>query len=190
MSTAAEHLHFTAEAYLAWEAEQAGKHEFVRGEVFAMTGTSDRHNDIMLNCIVALRPQLQGKPCRLYAADVKLRVEAVDAFFYPDLFITCSAADHADRHVKREAGVVIEILSPATAAYDRGAKFDAYRQLPSLREYVLIDPERISVHVYHRNEDGHWTFLPYTTGETVELSSLGLQVPVAGIYAGTEPSDP
>lgn len=183
MSTAAEHLHFTADAYLTWEAEQAGKHEFVRGEVFAMTGTTDRHNDIMLNCIVALRPQLQGKPCRLYAADVKLRVEAADAFFYPDLFITCSAADHADRHIKREAGIVIEILSPATAAYDQGAKFAAYRQLPSLREYVLIDPDAVSVNVFRRSEDGHWVLWPYAAGETIELPSLGLSLPVDDLYA-------
>lgn len=189
MSTLAERLTFTSEDYLAWEATQTEKHEYFHGEVFAMTGTTDRHNEILLNCVVALRPQLQDKPCRLYAADVKLRVETADAYFYPDLFITSSAADHADRHVKREACVVIEILSPATAACDQGAKFAAYRQLPSLREYVLIDPDQPIIHVFHRNEDGHWTFLPYTTGETVELSSLGLQVPVAEIYAGTEPSD-
>ena len=190
MSTAAEHLYFTAEAYLAWEAEQAGKHEFVRGEVFAMTGTSVRHNLICGNLFAHLHAHLRNRPCRVFFADIKLRVDAADAYFYPDLLVTCSTADRAEPYVMREPCVVVEVLSPATAAYDQGAKFDAYRQLPSLREYVLIDPERISVHVYHRNEDGHWTFLPYTTGETVELSSLGLQVPVAGIYAGTEPSDP
>ncbi|MCB1982700.1 MAG: Uma2 family endonuclease, partial [Rhodoferax sp.] len=119
----------SADEFLAWEAGQPLRHEFVAGEVFAMAGGEDRNNTVALNLVVALRQSLRGSPCRVYAGDVKLGVEAADAFFYPDLMVTCSAADAADRLVKREPVLVVEVLSPATAAFDRGPKFAAYRML-------------------------------------------------------------
>ena len=183
ISTAAAHLRFTADAYLAWEAEQAGKHEFVRGEVFAMTGTSVRHNLICGNLFAHLHAHLRQRPCRVFIADIKLRVDAADAYFYPDLLVTCSTADRAEPYVMREPCVVVEVLSPSTAAYDQGAKFAAYRQLASLREYVLIDPDTVSVNVFRRGEDGHWVLWPCAAGEIMELPSLGLSLPVDDLYA-------
>ena len=121
----------TAAEFLDWDATQTLKHEFVGGEVYAMAGGEDRNNTVALNLVVALRQHLHGSACRVYASDMKLRVEAVDSFFYPDLMVTCSPADAADRLIKHEPVLVIEVLSPGTAAFDRGEKFASYRQLPS-----------------------------------------------------------
>ena len=106
----------TAAEFLAWDEGQTAKHEFVRGEVFLMTGGVDRNYTVALNLAIALRQHLSGTPCRVYGSDVKLRVEAADCYFYPDLMVTCSAADAADRLIKREPVLVVEVLSPSTAA--------------------------------------------------------------------------
>ena len=101
MSQSASRLTFTFDDYLPWENQQAQRHEFMRGEVFAMTGATDRHNEISMNFAILLRQHLRGTPCRAYMAEVKLRVEAADCSFYPDLQVTCAGRDHADRYVKR-----------------------------------------------------------------------------------------
>jgi Uma2 family endonuclease len=132
----------TAAEFLAWDETQTLKHEFVRGEVFAMTGGVDRNNTVALNVAIALRLHLRGSRCRVYASDVRLRVEAADCYFYPDVMVTCSDADLGDRVLKSEPVLVVEVLSPSTAAFDRGDKFADYRALPSLREYLLIDVDR------------------------------------------------
>ncbi len=177
---------FSGDDYLAWEAQQPGRSEYVAGEVFAMAGVEDRHACASLNLAMALRAELRGSPCRVYRSDVKLRVEAADAYFYPDVFVTCSAADLADRLIKREPVLVAEVLSASTAAYDRGGKFAAYRQLPSLREALFIDVSRRVVDLYRRGGDGLWVLHPLQAGDTMVLSSLGLSVPVDRIFDDLE----
>jgi Uma2 family endonuclease len=174
---------FTAEQYLAWEQQQASKHEYLRGEVYAMAGASDAHVTIAGNLFAALRAHLRGGPCRTYIADMKVEVDAVNAYFYPDVFVSCDAADAQLPDRKRAPKLVAEVLSPSTAAFDRGAKFAWYRQLQSLHEYVLIDTERVAVDLFRRDATGHWVLYPYAEGETVELQSVGLLLPVAEIYA-------
>ena len=164
----------SAEEFLAWDAHEPVKHEFVRGEVFAMAGTEDRHNTTALNVAMALRAHLRGTPCRIFMSDVKLRVEAADCFYYPDVLVTCSAADNTDRLVKREAVLVVEVLSPSTAAFDRGDKFADYRLLPSLREYLLLDPDKRRGDLYRKGADGLWVLHPFGTDEAVRLESVGL----------------
>lgn len=173
---------FSAEDFLAWEAAQTEKHEYIAGEVFAMAGASDAHVTISLNLAMALRAHLRGGPCRTYIADMKLHVEAADAFFYPDVFVTCSAVDATRPNFKREPVLIIEVLSKATAAFDRGGKFAYYRRLPSLQEYALIEGERIAVDVFRRDTGGHWVLYPYGPGELVELASVGLSLPIEAIY--------
>lgn len=151
-----------------------------------MSGMSVRRNLLCGNLFAVLHAHLRKRPCRVFFADIKLHVETADAYFYPDLLVTCSAADRTDPYIIREPSVIVEVLSPSTAACDLGAKFAAYRQLPSLHEYVLIDPDAVSVNVFRRGEDGHWVLWPYADGETVELPSIGLHVPVTEIYVGTE----
>lgn len=173
---------FTPEAYLAWESEQNERHEYVNGEVFLMTGTTTAHNVICLNIASSLRDGLRGKPCRVYMADVKLRVDAANCFFYPDLMVTCSANDRQQSQVQSEPTVVIEVLSDSTAGYDQDTKFEAYRQLASLREYVLVAQDGARVMVYRRGEGVEWILHPYGAGEVVSLPSLELAIPVDSIY--------
>ena len=181
MSQSASRLTFTFDDYLQWENQQAQRHEFMRGEVFAMTGATDRHNEISGNFYMMLRQHLRGTPCRAYMADVKLRVDAADCSFYPDLQVTCAERDHTDRYVKRAPVLVVEILSNSTAAFDLGDKFAAYRQLDSLREYVVVDQERIRVLIYRR-QDEKWWVDSIGPGERVRLDSIDFDGPVETLY--------
>ena len=183
MSLPAPQPFFDAQAYLAWEAEQSTKHEYHDGEVFAMAGASDAHVTVALNIAMALRNHLRGSPCSVFISDMKLRVEEDNAFFYPDIFVTCAESDRGQSHSKSAPVLVVEVLSPATSAYDRGAKFAAYRKLPTLREYALIDPERLSLDLFRREGDSkRWVLHPIEAGGHVEWASVGLQVPLEALY--------
>lgn len=183
MSLPAPQPVFDAQAYLAWEAEQSTKHEYHDGEVFAMAGASDAHVTVAGNVYMALRNHLRGSPCSVFISDMKLRVEEDNAFFYPDVFVTCADSDRGQSHSKSAPVLVVEVLSPATSAYDRGAKFAAYRKLPTLREYALIDPERLSLDLFRRDGDSkRWVLHPIEAGGHVEWASVGLQVPLEALY--------
>lgn len=183
MSLPAPQPFFDAQAYLAWEAEQSTKHEYHDGEVFAMAGASDAHVTVAGNVYMALRNHLRGSPCSVFISDMKLRVEEDNAFFYPAVFVTCAESDRGQSHSKSAPVLVVEVLSPATSAYDRGAKFAAYRKLPTLREYALIDPERLSLDLFRREGDSkRWVLHPIEAGGHVEWASVGLQVPLEALY--------
>ena len=173
---------FDTSAYLDWEAEQPEKHEYLDGEVFAMAGASEAHVTLAGNVFMALRNHLRGGPCSVFISDMKLRVEADNAFFCPDVFVTCAETDRAHSHYKAAPSLVVEVLSPTTSAYDRGAKFAAYRKLPSLREYALVDTERLSIDLFRRDEGGHWELYPSEAGDAVEFASVGLSVPMERLY--------
>lgn len=178
----------SAAEFLAWDAGQTVKHEFVHGEVFAMAGGEDRNYTVALNLAMALRPHLRGTACRVYGSDVKLRVEAADCYFYPDVMVTCSAADLGDRLIKREPSLVVEVLSASTAAYDRGEKFAAYRQLPSLQEYLLVDVDRQRCDLFRKGaSDGLWVLHPTTAAEPLHLASVDLTIPPDALWADLEP---
>lgn len=180
----------TADEFLAWESTRMDRHEFIRGEVFAMTGGVDRNDTVAGNLYMKLRQHLRGTPCRVYGSDVKLRVDAADCFFYPDLMVTCSAADLADRLVKREPVLVAEVLSPSTAAFDRGDKFADYRRLPSLAEYLIVDVERRRCDLYRKGADGLWVLHPSGPDDAVKLTSVDLVVDAAELWADLEPDAP
>lgn len=188
MGYALEHRLMTAEDFLTWDETQTIRHEFIRGEVFMMTGGVDRHNTVALNLALALRQHLRGSPCRVYANDVKLRVDAADCFFYPDVMVTCSASDLADRQIKREPVLVIEVLSPSTAAFDRGDKFTDYRLLPSLAEYLLVDVTRQRCDLYRKGADGMWVLHPRAIDQDVRLESVDLTVSADELWADLEPA--
>ena len=183
MSLPAPQPVFDAQAYLAWEAEQSTKHEYHDGEVFAMAGASDAHVTVAGNVYMALRNHLRGSPCSVFISDMKLRVEEDNAFFYPDVFVTCADSDRGQSHSKSAPVLVVEVLSPATSAYDRGAKFAAYRKLPTQRENALIHPERQSLDMFRREGDSkRWVLHPIEAGGHVEWASVGLQVPLEALY--------
>jgi Uma2 family endonuclease len=180
-------LRFTAADFLAWDATQTVRHEYLRGEVFAMAGAGERHVTTALNVAMALRRHLAGTPCRTFITDMKLAVRAADAFFYPDVMVTCSAADAADPLVKREPVLVVEVLSPSTAAYDRGDKFAAYRMLGSLRELLFIDPDTRRADLYRLQPVGEgapaWVLHPSAPGAGLRLDSVGLDLDAATLWA-------
>lgn len=173
----------TAQEFLAWEANEPLKHEFVRGEVFAMTGAGDRHITAAGNLYIACRAHLDGTPCMAYFSDMKVRVTEADAYFYPDMLVTCSAADAATPLEKSEPVLVAEVLSPSTAAHDRGDKFAAYRMIPSLREYLLVDPASRRCDLFRRGDNGLWVLHPFTTDEPVRLDSIDLDLSPAVLWA-------
>ena len=175
----------STEAYLELERQSEIKHEYVNGELFAMAGTTDVHNDIVANVHAALRAHLRGGGCRAYFADVKVRVEAANAFFYPDVFVTCAPDDHADPLVKRGPSLIVEVLSETTAEYDRVGKFASYRQLDSLVDYVLIDSRARWAEVFSRTESGEWRFQPARSVDVLRLQSIGLELPMSVVYDDT-----
>lgn len=173
---------FTAEDYLAWEEHSPDKHQYLAGEIFAMSGATDAHVTITGNLFALLRAHVRGRPCRVYAMDMKLRVETADAFFYPDLLATCVPDDIAAPQFKRQPTLVVEVLSASTAAFDRGRKFAIYQQLPSLQEYVLIEQNRMSVECFRRDRQGQWLLQACGPGEIVALASLNFSVAIEALY--------
>ncbi len=178
---------FTAADYLEWEATQQERHEFVDGEVFAMSGASDTHVTITMNVALSLKTHLRGGPCRVLQSDMKLRVEADNAFYYPDLLVTCDERDRgaAAELAKAHPLLLIEVLSPSTSGYDHGVKFASYRKLPSLHEYVLIDCDRRLIEVFRKDDSGHWVLFPFGDNDEVEFASVHLKIPIAAIYDDT-----
>ena len=168
---------FTADDYLRWEAEQPEKHEYVRGEAFAMGGASRRHVTISLNVASALDDALDGTPCRAYKADMKVKTAKKEAYLYPDVLVTCDPADHRADQFMRAPKLIVEVLSPATAAYDRGDKFAAYRRIASLQDFILIDPDTRRIEHYRRTQAKRWELQEIEPEQPLQLQ--GLEVALA-----------
>ena len=183
MGHAAQKIAFSAPDYLHWETTQLDRHEYLNGEVFAMAGADDRHVTVAGNVYMALRQHLSGGPCRTYMSDMRVQVAAANAYFYPDVLVTCSAQDLTSPLVKTEPKLIIEVLSPSTAAYDRGLKFSHYRSLPSLEEYVLIDLDTRATDCYRKGLDGLWVLHPFDRGQVVSLASVALSMTAEQLFA-------
>ena len=172
------------EEYLDCENRSPTKNEYVNGRVIAMAGTTDTHNDISLNLAFLLRNDLRGTPCRAYMADVKVRLDRPNCFYYPDLLVTCDPRDRETPTYKRFPKLIVEILSPSTETRDRGQKFHHYQTLDSLEEYVLISSQQQQAETFHRQSDGTWHYQNYPTGP-LTLNSFSLQIPFPDLYADT-----
>lgn len=182
---------WTVEQFIAWENEQAERHEFVGGEVFAMTGARDGHNTIAGNVFAILRGHLRGTPCRAYIADMKLHVVRENAVFYPDVMVTCHPRDLGPEGSldKQQPKLIVEVLSDSTAAYDRGEKFRAYRSIESLEEYVLLDQDKQYAEIFRKDASGHWVLYPAEAGESLQLESVALIRSFAEVYEDVSFSD-
>ena len=174
--------------FLVWEAAQPERHEFYRGEFFAMVGGRRINGIVTLNLAAALKTHLKGSPCRAFVESMKLQV-ADDALLYPDLFVTCDAADLRTEQIFRRPVLVAEVLSASTQAFDRGLKFAAYRQLDSLREYLLIDPDVRSVEVFRRNERSLFELHDQSGADALHLASVDLRLPMAELFDGLDAAD-
>ena len=173
-----------AEAYLAWEELQPERHEYVDGEVYAMTGVRAAHNDININAFVFLRRALKGTPCKVFGIDLKLQVSPDGDHLYPDLMVTCDPRDlkSSDGPYISHPWLVAEVLSDSTAAYDRGRKFELYRSIDTLTHYLLIEQSRPYAELFFKNQQGLWVLQPLQADGLIPIDRLGQPWPVASLF--------
>ena len=171
--------------YLAYEAQSPVRHEYIAGEIFAMTGASIRHNIIAGNLYTALRTHLRGTPCRALMEGVKLYLKKERSYFYPDVMVTCESRLlelDAQMQIVDSPTLIIEVLSPSTEGIDRREKLRAYRTLPSLKEYALVSQDECKLELYRRRGDIAWDIITFEPGDAVEFASVELQLPIADVY--------
>jgi Uma2 family endonuclease len=175
----------TAQQYLEIERRAEYKSEFLNGEMFAMSGASRAHNLIATNVTRELSGQLRGRPCETYAGDMRVKVSETGLYTYPDVLVVCGEAEFEDAHVDTllNPTVIVEVLSPSTEAYDRGEKFAQFRNLASLREYVLIAQDRPRIERFRRSEGHDWLFSSVDgLEETAHLTAIGCDLALADVY--------
>lgn len=179
---------FTLDEFIAWENTQATRHEFFRGEVFAMVGARRSHGTVVGNLMRELGMRLKGSPCRPFSETMKVQV-ADDTILHPDLFVTCDRDDLRAEMIFRAPVLVVEVLSPSTQAHDRSRKFALYRRLPSLQEYLLIDPDTRDVQAFRCNAAGEWVLHDMTDAPALQLPCIGVEVAMADVFDGVTPDD-
>lgn len=176
------------EEYLQFEKESVERHEYYQGEIFAMSGASNSHNWIFTNLFGSLINKLKGSPCRPYGTDMRMHIPENTLFTYPDISIYCGEAQPTefDQESFLHPSVIFEILSPSTKEYDRGEKFKLYRDISTLREYMLVDTESIGIENFQINEKGFWELHEYKLpDDIVNLPALQISLSVREIYEGT-----
>lgn len=194
----AEKVYIAPDEYLRRERIAAYKSEYVNGEIIPMgegspdnmAGASTNHNSIKENTSATIWLHLRGKGCRSYSSDQRVHVPSNSLYAYPDIVVVCGPNQYHDElhDTLTNPMLLVEILSPGTAAFDRGDKFALYRHLPTFQEYVLIDSEKVRAEVYRKHEQGYW-FLASEADKpdgVIELASIGLSLPMTLVYAETE----
>ena len=183
MSTAtAKQLTLTPQEYLLGEQVSEIRHEYIDGEVYAMAGGSDAHARISLNIAVLLKNKLRGSGCSIYFGEMKAQV-GDSKYFYPDVMVTCHPDDLKSNYTKQHPKLIIEVLSASTEGYDRGKKFEYYRQLPSLEEYVLIEQSEYHVDIFRKNVQQRWELFSFSGQSTqVYLAGWDFWVAMSELY--------
>ena len=179
----------TPEDYLALERSADFKSEYFNGEIFAMTGASESHNTITVNVSSEIRQQLKKRPCKVYANDMRVKVDPTGLYTYPDVVVTCGKAQFDDTHLDTLLNpiLIVEVLSDSTEAYDRGRKFEHYRKLDSLVEYVLIAQNRPHIESYRRQADQQWLLRECSELDgTLRLLSIDCDLALAEVYEKVE----
>jgi Uma2 family endonuclease len=177
--------YYTPTEYLALEEAAETKSEYFQGQIFAMSGGSINHNRIAISICTMLDVAFQGKPCEVFSSDVKVWVEANSLYTYPDAMVVCGPVEYAEGRNDTITNpiVIFEVLSKSTRDYDRGKKFELYRDLPSLQDYVLIDQDRVYIECYHKVEDGRWVLTLFNNLETtLTLAAIEMSLAVSRIY--------
>ncbi len=179
----------TEKEYLLFEKASRDKHEFFKGEVFAMAGAGARHNVIFSNLFGELAFRSKGKPCKPYGSDLRIHIPENTLYTYPDISIICGEiiSSKADPDTAVQPTVLIEILSPSTRNYDQGIKFRLYRQIPTLKEFITVDSESISIETYQINTKGNWELKDLRSIEdTLAINTVGVSLTLREIYEGTK----
>lgn len=184
---------FTRDEYLEMEARAECKSEFYKGEIVAMTGGSPKHSIICFNLNGELREAIRDKECSGFESNMKLEIAEADAFVYPDLMVVCGEIELAKDTMDAITNpvLVVEVLSPSTESFDRGKKFEYYRMVPSLRQYILVSQEEPMVESYYKEGESRWI---YTVAKGIEqailFQSLGCEIALKEIYRKVDWSKP
>ena len=171
----------SADAYLEGELKSDIRHEFVNGEVYAMAGAGEAHNLIALNVASRLRAAVRGGSCRVFISAMRVRVAAWNAFYCPDIVLTCDPSD-THSYFKEHPCLIAEVLSPSTEGTDRREKMLAYRTLPSLSEYVLISQDTRLIEVYRCDNDGAWSVASLDEADLMRLECVGVSMTLDDVY--------
>ncbi len=183
MITSPQNSYLTIKEYLQLETDSDIKHEYIDGEVYAMAGATDTHVTIAGNIFALLLSHLRGSGCRVYISDMKVKIEAKNCFYYPDILVTCEEKDKENSTFKKFPSLIIEVLSDSTEAFDRGDKFADYQSLPSLQEYVLVNPKKARIECFRRTEGGLWLLQFYELkNEQFELASVDFAGKISDVY--------
>ncbi len=177
------------EEYLEMENAAVEKHEFYKGEVFAMSGAKLAHNEICVNLLVTLKNKLKGKSCKPYNSDQRIHIPSNTLFTYPDISIICGEVItlNNDEYNALNPTVIIEVLSKSTKNYDRGEKFKLYRDIKTLKEYILVDSESLHIEAFRLNKNNHWELEEYNNANNyLEIKAIDESVLIAEIYEGVK----
>ena len=182
----AAHHRFTFDEYLRVEQDSGTKHEFIAGQVYAMSGGTPEHAGITANVARLLGNALSGKPCRVYSPDLRVRVTATGLGTYADVTVVCGKLEldpeDPKRHTALNPMLLLEVLSPSTEDYDRGEKLGNYKLIPSVQEVMFVAHDRREIEVVQREADGTWSRRITRDGEKVVLASVACEVLVSEIY--------
>ncbi len=176
---------FTAEEYLERERQAEIKSEYFDGRIFAMTGASRNHNLVSGNLYARIHDQLRNTECEVYANDMRVKIESTDLYTYPDIVALCAPPEFDDSRndTLLNPSLIIEVLSDSTEAYDRGAKFEHYRSIPSLSEYVLVSQKKCHVEKFSRGDGNTWIFSEYKRPEDeLILDAVECRIKLSEIY--------
>jgi Uma2 family endonuclease len=173
---------FTPDEYFAWEEQQLCRHEYIDGEVYAMSGGTINHSEIAGNCFFLLKGHLQDSGCRTLNSDARVNILETTDYTYPDVSVTCDDRDKTTTQYITYPCLIVEVLSDSTEAYDRGNKFYMYRRNPHLQDYVLVSSKEIAIDLYRKNDAGEWIIINYRAGDVVELKSINLSFPIEHVY--------
>ena len=179
---------FSQEEYLEMEKAAETKHEFFKGQIFSMSGASNRHNKIFANLFGEIAYKLKGSPCQPFGSDMRIHIPENTLYTYPDISIICNEVilSDLDEDTLVLPTVIVEILSKSTRSYDRGDKFKLYRDIPCLREYHLIDSESISIESWRINSKGNWELEESKSiKNNFRIPAVGVTISLADIYNGT-----
>ncbi len=176
--------HLSPAEYFVWEEQQLEKHEYINGEVYAMSGGSKNHSLISVRFITLFSNHLETSGCETGNSDLRVNIAGTNDYTYPDVSVTCDERDQTTTQYITYPCLIVEVLSPGTEAYDRGGKFRMYRNNPNLKDYLLVSSTSIEMDLYHQKKNSEWVIINYKEGDIIELKSIDLSFPIEQVYRG------
>ncbi len=174
----------TPEEYFIWEEKQLEKHEYIDGELYAMSGGSVNHGRIAIKFITMFDTHLENSGCIIGNSDIKINILKTNNYTYPDVSVTCDDRDKNTPNYFTYPCLIIEVLSASTEAYDRGGKFRMYRNNPVLKDYLLVSSTSIEMDLYHQKHNGEWVIINYKEGDIIALKSIDFSFAIEQVYRG------